>query len=336
MTDVHVDINGILLYCDESVAELNLGNGYSLTKTKIDDIPFKGHITDGNGQLRIEYLGSRINGIDGEEYLMRLHKETTYPIQTPQLVGRRRFTVDDLFCADQLNQYKDAEVRFLYDVFVLLRLFKKGNVGTKEVFFEHRITMLENFCHTEKQTSNNVDKNITNTTFLSLSPDEIDECNRFLLRVSSAEFAMMRDCIYEFAWGQEQVDQPTGFEQFTTALEMLFLITNEQGKKECLAKRLSALLETDDTQILALYNKVKVFYRFRSESLHDGDGSNISATEIEELEEIVRRSLKKYLDFCMTEIVINPNVTWTEIKTKKIDSLKSAVIDLKNRGVFPS
>lgn len=40
MIDVHVSINGIVMYCDESVASLNWGNGYSVQKTYLKDIPF--------------------------------------------------------------------------------------------------------------------------------------------------------------------------------------------------------------------------------------------------------------------------------------------------------
>lgn len=38
-------------------------------------------------------------------------------------------------------------------------------------------------------------------------------------------------------------------------------------------------------------------YRYRSESLHEGNGQNISSTELLELEQVVRRVLVNYLDY---------------------------------------
>ena len=71
--DVQVVIDGILLYCDESASLLTLGNGYTIQKTKVDDLPYRSHIVDGNGRLSINYMGSRI--IDGEDvYFMCIHK----------------------------------------------------------------------------------------------------------------------------------------------------------------------------------------------------------------------------------------------------------------------
>ena len=41
----------------------------------------------------------------------------------------------------------------------------------------------------------------------------------------------------------------TGFEQYTTALEMTLLAKGERGKKEALSKRVAVLLESDTQRI---------------------------------------------------------------------------------------
>ena len=46
MIDVNVDISGIVMYCDESVLNLNIGHGYILSKKYLRDIPFRDKITD--------------------------------------------------------------------------------------------------------------------------------------------------------------------------------------------------------------------------------------------------------------------------------------------------
>lgn len=76
MTDVQVTIDGIILYCDESVSALQLGNGYTIKKLYFDVIPFKNKITDGIGKITINYVGSRRKdkiGIFFSVYIKTIH-----------------------------------------------------------------------------------------------------------------------------------------------------------------------------------------------------------------------------------------------------------------------
>ena len=43
----------------------------------------------------------------------------------------------DMMCENELAEYKDQEIRFMHKMIALLRLFKSGNIGFKEVFFKH-------------------------------------------------------------------------------------------------------------------------------------------------------------------------------------------------------
>ncbi len=335
MADVQVAIGGVILYCNESVSMLQLGNGYSIQKVYLGDISFKNKITDGNGNLTINYLGSRLHDDNGT-YLMCIHKEDTFRVQLPQIVPGVHVTDKDLMCEEQLEEYKDTEMEYLNKVFSLLRLFKKGNIGCKEVFFEHKFTVMGFINNTQKQTSDNVTRNIVDSRFFSLTPDEAIKCNQFLQDYIGQEYDLLKNCIDEFTWGLEQVDIPTGFEQYTTALEMIFLAKDQQGKKEVLSKRVSVLLESDPIEIRALYDKMKNFYRYRSESLHEGDGRNITAAELKGMEDIVRKVLLMYLEFCKTAITINASITWEVLKENIIKDLKATVEIAKSTGVLPT
>lgn len=279
-------------------------------------------------------MGSRLSD-DRGIYFMCLHKEDVYQIQGPQVLPGVVITDRDIMCEDQLSEYKDNEMRYLIQRFSLLHLFKKGNIGYKEIFFEHNFKAMGLFNNTQKQTSNSVTRNIVDDTVFALSSEEIIACNHFLQNYSGKEYDLLSNCIDEFTWGLEQYDEATGFEQYTTALEMILLGRNQEGKKEVLAKRVSVLLETDPVKLRNLYDKMKNFYRYRSESLHEGDGQNITLVELKELEEIVRSVLVKYLEFCKTALNTNPLVTWDEIKADKINDLKNMVITAKNAGVLP-
>ncbi len=146
---------------------------------------------------------------------------------------------------------------------------------------------------------------------------------------------MLKDSIDEFSWGLEQIDIPTGFEQYTTTLEMTLLPQNQPGKKQMLANRISAMLGSTPTEIQQIHQKVLNFYRFRSESLHEGDGSNITDSELHDLENITREVLKKCLIRSKIEYTSNSNIIWKEIKDMIMNDLILQVNLLKNTGVLP-
>jgi len=336
VADVQVTIDGIVLYCDESVIALQFGNGYTIQKTYFDDLPFRNKITDGNGRVVISYLGSQRQDERGA-YFMCLHKDGSYLVQLPGMMPGVAYTDNDFRCSDQLETYHNNEMEFLHKTFSLLQIFKKGNIGFKEIFTEHRFSALGGLINNiQNQTSNSVTRNITDSTIFTLTQEEAIRCNQFLQDYSGQEYSLLKSCIDEFVWGMEQVDLPTGFEQYTTALEMIFLQKNQQGKKEVLSKRVAVLLENNPAKIRALYDKVKDYYRYRSDSLHEGDGRNISATELKEMEELVREVMLKYLGFCKAAILNNPSVTWDVVKDNKINDLKAAAQTAKTAGTLPA
>lgn len=334
MIDVQVTVDGIILFCDESVAMLNLGRGYTIQKVYFDDMSFKNKITDGNGHLVISYLGSRLCDERGI-YFMCLHKQDNYQIQGPQIQPGIVITGQDTMCEEQISEYKDTEVRFLNRIISLLHLYKKGNIGCKEIFFEHHFTFMGFINNTQRQTNDSVTKNIVDARLFSLTENEVTQCNQFIQDYSGLEYDLLQDSIEEFVWGLEQVDIPTGFEQYTTALEMILLSKNQDGKKEVLSNRVSVPLESDPVKIKNLYNRMKNFYRYRSESLHEGDGRNITQSELEEMEDIVRSVIIKYLGFCKQALQANPTTTWGTIKREKINDIKNSVAMAKNAGILP-
>ena len=331
MVDVNVAINGVILYCDESILGLQIGRDYAIVKTYIDDLPFKDKITDGRGKINISYFGSVLSDDNGK-YLMCLKKNDVYQIENP-LKGPGVYTDKDWRCDNQLEAYNHGETDYLHMVFSLLRLFKVGNIGTKELFLDHSFSLgilKNNFNHV----SDIVTRNITDTRVFSLSGTEVQACNQFLADYSGAAYMLMKDNIDEFVWGQAQVDMATGFEQFTTALEMTLLAPGQQGKKEVLSKRVAVLLENTSADMAALYTKMKAFYRYRSESLHEGDNQNITDTELLEMEGIVRRVLCKCLERCKAELTQNAAITWDQIKSQLISDLMTKVAAENAAGTF--
>lgn len=335
MTKVNVTIDGIILHCDNSVKNINIGNGYKIEKRYFFDLPYKDKITDGEGKLTINYLGSQMEDENGI-YFMCLHKEDDYEIQLPEIKSNVTLTDNDLICEQQLSEYKQKEMDYLHRVFSLLHLFKKGNIGFSQIFFVYNFTVFGFINYNIKRTDNSISKNVIEDTLFSLSTNEIAECNAFLSNVSTQAFNLFKDNIDEFIWGLEQTDISTGFEQYTTALEMTLLAKGEHCKREILSKRVAVLLESDTQKIQDLYNKMRAFYKYRSDSLHEGNDQNITISELKELEEIVRRVLVKYLEFCKVAIQREPRVTWDTIKRDKISDLKNSVSAVISSGILPT
>lgn len=331
MLDVNVSINGAILYCDETVLNLKLGRGYNIVKTYIDDLPFKNKITDGSGHLTFIYFGS-VRSDENGKYLICLKKDDVYQIENP-LHKSGVYTDRDERCENQVEAYNQKENEYLHKMFSLLHLFKEGNIGFRQIFLEHNF-FLGIINNKFNYTSENITKNIGDERVFFLSPEEVTPCNQFLVDYSGQEYILLKECIDKFVWGLEQVDIATGFEQYTTALEMILLGHNQRGKKEVLSKRVAVMLETIPTNIENMYKKLKNFYRYRSESLHEGNGQNISDVELIEMEAIVRRVLIKCLERCKAELTANDSVTWKDIKNRLIDDLKNKVTAKTNAGLF--
>ncbi len=334
MVDVQIEIGGIILYCDESLKDVELGNGYNIEKCCIDDLSYRERIINSNGSLSINYMGSRLCEND-KIYFMCLQKIDTYKIQPPQIKPGVTITDKDTMCTDQLVVYKDLELTHLRKQFSLLRLFKTGNIGYKEIFFTNKFTIMGFIKNTNNLISDNIECNIIDTEKYVLSTTEVQACNCFLQNYSGKEYDLLKDCIDEFIGGLEEIDIATSFEQYTTTLEMILLAKDQQQKKQVLSKRVAVLLGSSPSEIGALYDKMKKFYRYRSESLHEGKGEKITKSDLKDLEEITRSVICKYLEFCKQQLQTNSNTTWKDIKTIKISDLKCDVkLAIKN-GLLP-
>ena len=242
-------------------------------------------------------------------------------------------TEDDTECNDQLNPYHETERQYLHKIFTLLRLFQSGNIGMYQTFFSYTYGA-EVIKNTMNHTVRNENRNIADRRKYIVSPEQISEIEKFIVDFQGREYSMLIPCINEFIWGLEQTDMATGFEQCTTALEMILLEKNENGKKQVLANRVAILVGGVSSQATCLQSKMKHYYRFRSESLHEGDASNITQVECYDLQDIVRCVIRKTLERCKLEIGSEPAIDWDSVKAKQINDLKAQVIVAKSAGIL--
>ncbi len=337
LINVDVEIEAILLSCDESIAEINFERDYEIVYIKQDELPFKDRIVNGRGQLSTDYYPSRITNHEmthDSVGFMCLRKKEMISVPAPEIkLGVSYFNVD-LERIEYLEEYKDKEFEHINRTISLLQIFTRGDIGVKEIFFTFRYKMMGLISNTNSMSIDIKDANTIGMEIYKLVAGESEKCNAFIKKYYGDTFELMKNVVNEFTFGLKQIDDATGFEQFTTALEMIFLEKNQQGKKEVLSRRVTALLSSNDTDASNIYKKMKQFYRFRSESLHEGDGSNITKAELDELENITRESIKKYFEVCSNEINVKPSISWNEIKRTQISRLKSQVLILDSKGIF--
>lgn len=336
MIEAKVSISGILMCCDESICGLCLGRGYTIEKCGLDTLFFKDKITNGRGQLNTDYFGSRI--IENEKVsFMCLKKDDTIPIEGPSFSTSKCVISDkDCMCENEISQYVNKEMEYLNERINLLRLYKSGNIGFLDVFFHYSFTVMGFINNTIDNCSHNQTRNTIASGRFTLNESEVVTCNQWLNDYCNEPFALLKNSVDEFSWGLEQIDVPTGFEQFTTALEMTLLPQNQPGKKQMLANRISAILGNTPVEVQQIHQNILNFYRFRSESLHEGNGTNITDSELHELENITREVLKKCLMRCRAEYNLNSKITWNGIKDMIMNDLITKVASLKNSGVLPS
>lgn len=334
MIDVHVNIAGIIMYCDESIAHINMGKNYYIQQLKLEDLPFKEDIVDGKGNLNTDYYGSRLIE-NGRTYFMCLTKEEDIQVEEHQVdITKRIFTDEDFAIDKDVTPYMDDENSYLNEVFNLLRLFKGGNIGLCDVFFTfiHQSGIVKNTCrHRIHQQTRNV---IDGRPFV-LNKGEVRECNAFLKRFIGKPYELLKNNVEKFSWGQEQIDIGTGFEQYITALEMTLLNNNDKYcKKERLSKRVAVIIGDNPSDIDTIYQRMKKFYKYRSESLHEGVEGNITVEELHEMEDIVRNVLKWSLDKAEIDFLSSNAISTGDLRTKIIDELKQKVTAENASGTF--
>lgn len=333
LIDVSVEISGIIMYCDESIITLELGNGYRIEKCYLDDLSFKADIENGKNQLNVEYMGSCLYDENGT-YFICLKKEDTFSINGPRIVSGAVISDRECYCENEIRAYQECEIKYLYKIFSLLKLYKKGNIGLYQTFFDYEFYLFGLIKNIQNNSNRNSTRNVYDNRKYILEAGEIECCNRFLRDYKVQVYTIMKPIIDEFIWGLEQIDIPTGFEQYTTALEMALLSVKQKGKKQMLSNRVAVLIGTNDAEIIQIHDKMLEFYRFRSESLHEGDGSNISKQELIEMENYVRRTISVVTQKCKCQLAIDNTKTWIDIKNDLMNELIFKVENKKTAGIL--
>ena len=335
---VNALVEATLLCVDDSILSVYIPNGYYAEKIPISDSLSGDKLIDSKGKLLREYWTSRIVvNSSGEEieYLYVLKKKCTFEIPEVELENNKSFEIssDSFPQASYLEEHKEKEYEKLRRLIIYLRLYKNGYISIRDIFFKYSFSsFIGNFTYLPSISI--ADVNSYEQSKFSLNTNEISEWPKFYPKCD-ATFSLLNSLLTKFSDSFNQLDYAKSFKELTTVLEMALLKTNEQAKKEKLAKRVSALIGTDNFEITTIYSNMKRNYVLRSNSTHDGDDVSITKTDLVSFEKYVRRSLKKIIDICLNELSTNANITWSEAKNNIINGLKNQVNALVYSAILP-
>ena len=317
--DICVMVNAPVLYCDDSILQIKLDNKYSFAKGHICTLPFKDCIMDGAGHLLTPYMIASKEDESGR-FLYYLTKKDTISMNLPKCRIPGVYIDSDEKYIAQLDAYQQRENEYIFRVLALLHVFKSGNIGTHDTFFEFKFSKgIYHDCRNHK--SNNVECNIVDNREFSLSSKEQVACNLFLAEFAGNAYTLLEAAIVKFISAIHSTDSVNVFEQLISTLELLLLDYDQRGRKEVLSKRVAAMLGVDRDNMRELFLRMRLFYKYRSESLHGGDEQQIAKNDVYELEEIFRGILQIYLRKCKNGLSENPCVNWNAIKQKTICDL---------------
>ena len=215
----------------------------------------------------------------------------------------------------------------------MLHLFKEGEIALKHGFYTYQAT--EGWL-TSKNNQQTVYPDIVTLIRypMTISPDEIVDINAFMISLDQSFNMLKQDVIGTLVYTYHVLDDVTNFKNITTALEVLFLEKNEEGKKERLSNRIAVFLGVSDLEIKYIYSRVRQFYADRGTATHEGKNPQITRASLDELRNLFRQVTKKYMVLIERKIALTPTIDFSTIKQELITVLKNDVTKKKGAGVL--
>lgn len=280
-----VTICAVLFGTDETLLNVNLGNGFSFRRMSL--IPSRDNLdkifeTDAMG-LRRDYETARI-----DETLDVICVFKTHTIRLDRLEAGKYY-----------KEMCDDALKYLDDIIREIRLFSEGPVRFKKLSIKMES---EKLYISETEESYNFISIIPLCEAMNTRPISKFHCDKKEIyeldkNISSINFPLadilLNDChrYYDLSYHQDNFISIT---LLITCLEILFL-DSEGAKKDKLAKRCSAFIFDSKDERLNCYYKLRMAYKKRSNFVHDGESLNMNKEDILFLRECVRKSLIKYL-----------------------------------------
>ena len=332
--DIEINIFAIILGGTNPFLNIEIGNGYRIEQIALDNCKFKNKLIMGDGNLNFQYLTSEILSPDclvEDKKFISIVKHDILKCSFP-FKNNVTYLSTCPFFYNEAETYKEQQFQYLNDFISRLMLFKEGDIGLYEIFFSFTTTLP--FSNNYESTVLINDANTICLDKFNLDNSEIMNLNSFLQN-HVLSFGLVKNIVDNFSYSYKLLYGAKAFELLVTVLEQLFLSKNQKCKKEVLSKRIAVFLGTDGFTIKNIYDEINEFYKYRSESTHEGEDSNITKQKLLKLREYARLSINKYLDLIDNNPKVNKNTTFKSIKDKLIEKLRSDVEAQIGLGILP-
>ncbi|MBH5318472.1 hypothetical protein I6N90_11715 [Paenibacillus sp. GSMTC-2017] len=337
--EVNVKVACIVLGADVSLIQINDVDGFSFQKVSVADFKYKDKILLANQKINNKYylsqLQSDLNDTDSSSFVC-LTKEVNFTVRCPDVLatnGVVRIT-DKFGDLPELVDFQDEQFELINRIISKLMLLKNLDIGIFEVFYEFSYSYF-NINFNKLNTILIEDAKSLITKKYKIETTELGDINDFLSDYNQS-YRILKSIIDGFTYSFKLLDNAKSFEQLISVLEIMLLPRNQQKKKETLSKMVAVLVGKDDADIKNIYYKLKSFYRYRSESTHEGIDVNIGINELVELKELTRLSILRYINEAEKSLQSNSQVTFEELKLNLITSLKTTVLTSINSNVLPA
>lgn len=331
---VSVDISAIIIGGEESLTSLECVDGFSFEKIYLRDFRYRDQILMSNGKVNQNYYLSQLqedkNNVENSMFII-LKKTANINVRRPEIKGVYYITDKDDELPE-LDVYTNEQYDKISRLISKLNLLSIENIGVYEVFYQYSYNFL--FNSTKNVKIVNSDANTLVKQKFEFDLANVEVYNRFLSNNNEA-YELINHAIKQYSYANRLLDHAVRFEKLITTLEMIFLASGQRNKKETLAKRISIFLGNNDAEIRDIYDSMKLFYRYRSNSTHEGITDDIDELELKKLNELTRNSLLNYLDVINTELNNNPTVSFEEVKISLINDLKNKVTAKITEGILP-
>lgn len=273
----------VLFGCDESFIGLDLGKGYSIVIKSLLPV---------DGLMEIFSLDAIDLRYEYEE--ARLNKDN---LNVACIYQEFEYSLSSVKADEEFNMLRSEILSYIDDQVRIIRLLIEGPVRFKKLAIKMKINNcadvfereLTHFAlipigeayYVETYTKSSIE----NQNFLS---QKIQEISLPIINDFVNQAHLFYDRSYLVTIGEAEI-------LLISALEILYL-ESEKCIKECLAKRCSVFLSTNEEERKNKFIFLKKEYEKRCEYVHDGNANNINIEGILFLRDCVRKSILKMIE----------------------------------------
>lgn len=326
---VHVEIS-IPILGDESITKIAPPEGFVFRKVPLSAYKHKDRITDGRGKISFDF---HYAVHDNQTTIVVLECSSDEIVEHVSPANSIVFALGDgLETISEPIQDKYEQRLFRY--FSMLRVYMEGEIARKYSFYQFS-TEKDSVRSNHTCTPICADEPTLILYPMVISDDKISDINAFITGHDRAYALLKNVIIDDLVYSYHVIDGATAYKNLITPLEVMFLSGEYGSKKKMLAKRISVLIGSTDSEIRALYDDIIQHYVDRNDAVHEGAVASITRDTVNNLRNIIRRVIKAEFNIIESFLITNPTLTFDELKAIEVPRLKGLVIQKIGEGVLP-